>query len=67
VLGTGKRLFGDGTPARTLRMVEHKVSPAGAVIASYEPAGPVETGSFAAPEPSAREQERRRDIADGRW
>jgi dihydrofolate reductase len=67
VLGTGKRLFGDGTPARTLRMVEHKVSPAGAVIASYEPAGPVETGSFAAPEPSAREQERRREIADGRW
>ena len=67
VLGTGKRLFGDGTPARTLRMVEHQVSPAGAVIASYQPAGPVETGSFAAPEPSQRERERRREIADGSW
>lgn len=67
VLGTGKRLFGDGTPPVTMRMAEHLVSPAGAVVAGYEPAGPVETGSFAAPEPSQREIERREAIAEGRW
>ena len=67
VLGTGKRLFGDGTPARTMTMVEHRISPSGAVIASYEPAGPVETGSFAAPEPSEPEKERRRKIEEGVW
>ncbi|MFC7536091.1 dihydrofolate reductase family protein [Sphingomonas sp. GCM10030256] len=62
VLGTGKRLFGDGTPARMMTMVDHQVSPAGAVIAVYEPAGPVQTGSFAAPEPSERELERLRKL-----
>ena len=58
VLGNGKRLFGDGTPARALKMIDHKVSPKGVVIATYEPAGAVETGSFPGPEPSAREKAR---------
>ena len=58
VLGRGKRLFGDGTPARALQMVEHKVSPKGVVIATYEPDGAVATGTFPGPEPSAREQAR---------
>lgn len=62
LLGTGKRLFGDGTPAETLKMVEHQVTSSGAVIAVYEPAGPVQTGSFAAPEPSERELARRRQL-----
>lgn len=57
ILGGGKRLFGDGTPARTLKMVDHLVSSTGVVIATYEPAGAVETGSFQPEgyEPSARE------------
>jgi dihydrofolate reductase len=67
VLGSGKRLFGDGSPAVTMRMTEHEVTEGGAVIAAYEPAGPVETGSFAAPEPSEAEKERHRKMADGSW
>ena len=58
VLGSGKRLFGDGTPAGTMKMIDHRVSPGGNIIATYEPAGAVEIGSFAPPEPSAHEQQR---------
>jgi dihydrofolate reductase len=58
VLGHGKRLFGTGSPARTMKMVDHRISPRGTLIATYEPAGPVEHGSFDGPEPSARERER---------
>jgi dihydrofolate reductase len=67
VLGTGKRLLGQGAPASSLRMVEHEVTPAGSVIATYEPAGTLETGSFASPEPSAPEVERQRRLAQGNW
>ena len=54
LLGHGKRLSGEAT----LRLADHKVSPRGIAIATWEPAGPVETGSFATHEPSAREQAR---------
>jgi dihydrofolate reductase len=67
VLGQGKRLFGDGTPARTLKMTGHKVSEAGSIIATFAPAGPVETGSYVAGEPSEREQARQAAMAEGRW
>jgi len=67
LLGAGKRLFGDGTPPATLRMVEQEVTAAGTLIASYAPAGPVRTGSFDQPEPSAAEVERQRKMAKGRW
>ena len=66
-LGTGKRLFGDGTPPTTLRVVDHKVTGRGNLIVTYEPAGPVETGSFAAPAPSKTELERRQKIESGTW
>ena len=67
VLGSGKRLFGEGTPAKALKMVDHKVTPSGAVIATYEPAGAVEQG-WAGPEShSEREQARQRAMAEGRW
>jgi dihydrofolate reductase len=58
VLGGGKRVFGEGTPPRTLKLVRHEVSPGGTVIAEYEPAGAVGTGSFGEIEPSAREKAR---------
>jgi len=58
VLGAGKRVFGPGTPARTLELVGHEVSPKGTVVAHYEPRGAVETGSFATIEPSEREKAR---------
>ncbi len=67
VLGGGKRLFGDGTPAEALRLVEHEVTRSGAVIATYEPAGAVEHGWAGPQSTSEREQARQRAIADGSW
>jgi dihydrofolate reductase len=46
VLGTGKRLFGDGTLPSALRLTQSKVSTTGVVLGTYEPAGEVKTGSF---------------------
>ena len=45
VLGSGKRLFGDGTVPRTWRLTASKATSTGALIASYERAGEVETGA----------------------
>ena len=67
VLGEGKRLFGDGTPPRTLKMTGHKVSDAGSIIATYQPAGPVEIGTYVTTPPSEREEERQAAMADGSW
>ena len=68
-LGTGKRLFGEGTPPGALTMVDHKVTPAGTVVATYEPAGPIpaDAPNQPAPATSAREVDRQRRIADGNW
>lgn len=52
VLGSGKRLFGDGALPRGLRVVESATSSTGVVMATYEPAGGVETGTFALEEAS---------------
>ena len=46
VLGTGKRLFGEGTVPARMRMVDSATTPAGVTFATYERAGDVETGSF---------------------
>jgi dihydrofolate reductase len=67
VLGQGKRLFGDGTPPRTLKMTGHKVSDKGSIIATYEPAGPVEIGTYVTTPPSEREEERQAAMAEGTW
>lgn len=67
VLGEGKRLFGEGTPAEALKLVEHKVTPSGAVIATYEPAGSVEHGWAGPQSTSAREEARQKAMADGSW
>jgi dihydrofolate reductase len=67
VLGSGKRLFSGGTPSGAMRMVDHMVSSRGTIVASYEPAGAVKTGSFASPEPSEAEIARRKAMADGTW
>jgi dihydrofolate reductase len=47
VLGSGKRLFADGTIPKALRLIDSKVSTTGVVIGTYEPAGEVQTGTFA--------------------
>jgi dihydrofolate reductase len=46
VIGSGKRLFGEGTLPGALKLVESKVSTTGVMIAIYEPAGEIATGSF---------------------
>jgi dihydrofolate reductase len=67
VLGEGKRLFGDGTPPRTLKMTGHTIGDKGNVVATYAPAGPVETGTYVTTPPSEREQARQAAMADGSW
>ena len=47
VIGSGKRLFSDGTTPSALRLVDSKVSTTGVVMGTYEPAGEIVTGSFA--------------------
>jgi dihydrofolate reductase len=47
VIGSGKRLFADGTIPAGLKLVDSKVSTTGVVIGTYEPAGAILTGSFA--------------------
>jgi dihydrofolate reductase len=59
VLGSGKRVFGQGTAAGAFRLLEHRVTSNGMALATYDPAGAVETGTFAVVEPSPAELERR--------
>ncbi|MGC9671061.1 dihydrofolate reductase family protein [Planosporangium sp. 12N6] len=47
VVGSGKRLFADGTVPAGLKLVDSKVSTTGVVIGTYEPAGEIPIGSFA--------------------
>ncbi|HEY1332267.1 MAG TPA: dihydrofolate reductase family protein [Actinomycetota bacterium] len=51
VVGSGKRLFGDGTVPAALKLVNSTVSTTGVVIGTYEPAGEIVTGSFALEQP----------------
>jgi dihydrofolate reductase len=45
-LGSGRRLFGEGTIAAAFALREAKASPNGVVIAAYARAGALETGAF---------------------
>jgi dihydrofolate reductase len=65
VIGTGKRLFGDGTIPAALKLVDSKVSKTGVTINTYERAGNIDIGSFEFDEPTEAEIERRRRLADG--
>ena len=53
VIGSGKRLFSEGTIPSGLKLVDSKVSTTGVVIGTYEPAGEIVTGSFALDLPQA--------------
>ena len=46
-LGSGQRLFRDGTKAAALRLTGSTTTSAGVIIATYEPAGPPKYGTFA--------------------
>lgn len=45
-LGTGKRLFAEGTTPKAFTLIESQTSPKGVIVASYKRAGEVKTGSF---------------------
>lgn len=45
-LGSGKRLFDEGTIPAAFRLIESNISPSGVIFANYERAGKVKTGSF---------------------
>ncbi len=45
-LGTGKRLFADGTIPAAFTLSDTKTSPSGVIFANYKRAGDVKTGSF---------------------
>lgn len=45
-LGTGKRLFAEGTRPEGFKLTASKVSATGVIIATYEPAGAIKSGSF---------------------
>jgi dihydrofolate reductase len=47
VLGSGRRLFGDGSVPTALRLVDTKMTSTGVAIHVYQPAGTPEYGSFA--------------------
>jgi dihydrofolate reductase len=45
-LGSGKRLFAEGTIPAAFKLTDSKVSPSGVIFANFERAGEVKTGSF---------------------
>lgn len=45
-LGTGKRLFTDGSIPAAFKLTKSTVTPSGVIVANYERAGEVKTGSF---------------------
>lgn len=47
-LGTGKRLFGEGTMPAAFKLTYSEATPSGVIFANYERAGDVKTGSFGA-------------------
>ncbi len=69
MLGSGKRLFGEGTPVDKLAMTAHRVTPKGTVIATYTPDGNLPPYPAQGPIPitSDREIARQQRIADGSW
>lgn len=45
-LGSGKKLFADGTMPAAFKLLDAKVSPSGVIIANYQRDGDVKTGSM---------------------
>jgi hypothetical protein len=63
VLGTGKRLFGDGAIPVALKLLDSTVTKTGVTIAVYDRAGKIERGSFEFDEPTEAELRRRKRLA----
>lgn len=67
LLGRGKSIFDGAHKAARMKLTDHFVSDSGVIFATYEPAGEVPTGSFAATQPSEEELERREKMRRGSW
>ena len=67
VLGTGKRLFGDGTPPGALRLLDQQVGEKGVIVTRWAPSGPVPTANHPSPSTSPAEVERQRRMKEGSW
>jgi dihydrofolate reductase len=67
VLGKGKRLFGEGTPATTLRLESGTMTGRGTTVASFVPELGVEVGQSPPVEANASEERRQRRILEGTW
>lgn len=61
-LGTGKRLFAEGTTAAGFELFDSRTSPSGVIVSNFRRAGEVRTGSFAAEEQNEVEPERREKL-----
>ena len=62
VLGKGKRLFAESARPATLKLTDSKVFDTGVMWAAFEPAGEVQTGSFALEGPTEAEVRRRENL-----
>ena len=58
VLGSGKKLFADGSAAHTYKLTRSRVSTSGIMIAHYERAGDIAIGDTALDHPSEAEAKR---------
>lgn len=67
MLGTGKRLFGDGTASGALRLLDHRVGTNGVIVTRWEPAGPIPTIGHPNPSTSAAELKRQQAMKEGNW
>jgi dihydrofolate reductase len=59
VLGSGKRLFADGSAPHSFKLIRSRVTPNGLIVGHYERDGEIEVGDTALDSPSDREVARR--------
>lgn len=67
VLGKGKRLFGAGTPAATLRLESGKITSRGTAVSSFVPQLGVKLGASPPVERNPSEERRQERISEGTW
>lgn len=69
ILGSGKRLFGVGTPVELFEVLDHRVTARGTVVTRYRPSGTLPPYPPEGPIPatSDREVARQRRMREGNW
>jgi len=67
VLGSGKRLFGEGTRPGAWKLVEQRQSTGGTLMSTYEPAGEISIADFQLPDPTPQERARQERMRKGAW